>query len=67
MISLVLAIQRRVSEIFAMDIHPKDRIRKEVFFDHTIGFAVRETATIANNLSILHDVTLDWGRIQFIF
>jgi len=57
-ISLALAIQSRVSDVFAVDIHPAARIGKGVFFDHATGVVVGETATIGNNVSILHHVTL---------
>lgn len=57
-ISLALAIQSRVSEVFSVDIHPAARIGKGVFFDHATGVVVGETATIGDNVSILHHVTL---------
>lgn len=57
-ISLALAIQSRVSEVFAVDIHPAARIGKGAFFDHATGVVVGETATIGDNVSILHHVTL---------
>ncbi|GLJ13486.1 hypothetical protein SUGI_0213550 [Cryptomeria japonica] len=57
-VSLALAIQSRVSEVFSVDIHPAARIGKGVFFDHATGLVVGETATIGNNVSILHHVTL---------
>uniref|UniRef100_A0A0D6R2W1 serine O-acetyltransferase n=1 Tax=Araucaria cunninghamii TaxID=56994 RepID=A0A0D6R2W1_ARACU len=57
-VSLALAIQSRVSEVFSVDIHPAARIGKGVFFDHATGVVVGETATIGSNVSILHHVTL---------
>lgn len=56
--SLALAIQSRVSEIFHVDIHPAAKIGSGVLFDHATGLVVGETATIGNNVSILHHVTL---------
>eukprot|EP00252_Welwitschia_mirabilis_P008821 TRINITY_DN21014_c0_g1_i1.p1 TRINITY_DN21014_c0_g1~~TRINITY_DN21014_c0_g1_i1.p1 ORF type:complete len:350 (+),score=21.87 TRINITY_DN21014_c0_g1_i1:339-1388(+) len=57
-ISLALAIQSRVSEVFSVDIHPAAKIGKGVFIDHATGIVIGETATIGNNVSILHNVTL---------
>lgn len=56
--SLALAIQSRVSEVFHVDIHPAAKIGSGVLFDHATGLVVGETATIGNNVSILHHVTL---------
>ncbi|MBA0637474.1 hypothetical protein Godav_025574 [Gossypium davidsonii] len=55
---LALLIQNRVSEVFAVDIHPGAKIGSGVFFDHATGVVVGETAVIGNNVSILHNVTL---------
>eukprot|EP01018_Ginkgo_biloba_P003733 Gb_32002 [translate_table: standard] len=57
-VPLALAIQNRVSEVFAIDIHPGARIGKGVLFDHATGVVVGETAVIGDNVSILHNVTL---------
>eukprot|EP01018_Ginkgo_biloba_P031634 Gb_29017 [translate_table: standard] len=56
--SLALAIQSRVSEVFAVDIHPAATLGKGLLFDHATGVVVGETATIGDNVSILHHVTL---------
>ncbi|KAH9314328.1 hypothetical protein KI387_022955, partial [Taxus chinensis] len=56
--SLALAIQSRISEVFAMDIHPAAKIGKGVLFDHATGVVIGETTTIGDNVSILHHVTL---------
>ncbi|CAI5503775.1 unnamed protein product [Closterium sp. Naga37s-1] len=55
---LAMALQSRVSEVFHVDIHPAARIGNGVLFDHATGLVVGETATIGNNVSILHHVTL---------
>lgn len=55
---LALLIQSRVSEVFAMDIHPGARIGHGILFDHATGVVIGETAVIGNNVSILHNVTL---------
>ncbi|KAK4439457.1 Serine acetyltransferase 1, chloroplastic [Sesamum alatum] len=62
---LALLIQSRVSEVFAMDIHPGARIGRGVMFDHGTGIVIGETAVIGNNVTILHDVTLGGtGKVQ---
>ncbi|KAK8492668.1 hypothetical protein V6N13_141330 [Hibiscus sabdariffa] len=55
---LALLIQNRVSEVFAVDIHPGAKIGNGIFLDHATGVVVGETAVIGNNVSILHNVTL---------
>ncbi|KAJ7960910.1 Serine acetyltransferase [Quillaja saponaria] len=55
---LALLIQNRVSEVFAVDIHPGAKIGRGMLLDHATGFVVGETAVIGNNVSILHNVTL---------
>ncbi|KAI4306196.1 hypothetical protein L6164_029492 [Bauhinia variegata] len=55
---LALLIQNRVSEVFAVDIHPGAKIGRGFLLDHATGFVVGETAVIGNNVSILHNVTL---------
>ena len=51
-------LQSRVSEIFAVDIHPAVPIGQGVFIDHGTGLVVGETSVIGNDVSILHEVTL---------
>ncbi|XP_010675897.1 serine acetyltransferase 1, chloroplastic [Beta vulgaris subsp. vulgaris] len=55
---LALLIQNRVSEVFAVDIHPGAKIGRGILFDHATGVVIGETAVIGNNVSILHNVTL---------
>lgn len=55
---LALLIQNRVSEAFAVDIHPGAKIGQGILLDHATGLVVGETAVIGNNVSILHNVTL---------
>lgn len=55
---LALTIQSRVSEVFAVDIHPAARIGKGILMDHATGVVVGETAVIGDNVSMLHQVTL---------
>ena len=56
--SLALYLQNRVSEIFAVDIHPAAQIGAGIMIDHATGLVVGETTVIGDNVSILHSVTL---------
>jgi serine O-acetyltransferase len=51
-------LQSRVSETFAVDIHPAARFGQGIFIDHATGLVVGETAVVGNDVSILHEVTL---------
>jgi serine O-acetyltransferase len=51
-------LQSRVSEVFAVDIHPAVPVGRGVFIDHATGVVVGETAVIGNDVSMLHGVTL---------
>ena len=55
---LALYIQGRVSEVFGMDIHPAARIGKGIMIDHATSVVIGETAVVADNVSMLHEVTL---------
>ena len=56
--TLASHIQSRNSEVFSVDIHPAAKIGKGILLDHASSFVCGETATIADNVSILHEVTL---------
>jgi serine O-acetyltransferase len=56
--SLAYFLQNRISVIFAVDIHPAATIGSGVMLDHATGIVIGETATVADNVSILQDVTL---------
>ncbi len=56
--SLSLYLQSRMSELFAVDIHPATRIGKGVFFDHATGIVIGQTAVVEDDVSILQNVTL---------
>lgn len=56
--NLARFLQSRVSELFAIDIHPAVPVGHGVFIDHGTGLVVGETAVIGNDVSILHNVTL---------
>jgi serine O-acetyltransferase len=51
-------LQSRVSEVFAVDIHPAVPVGSGVFIDHGTGLVVGETAVIGDDVSILQEVTL---------
>ncbi|KAH7665470.1 serine O-acetyltransferase protein [Dioscorea alata] len=57
-VAMALFIQSRVSEVFAVDIHPAARIGEGVLLDHATGVVIGETAVVGENVSILHNVTL---------
>jgi serine O-acetyltransferase len=51
-------LQSRVSEVFAVDIHPAAVIGKGVLIDHGTGVVIGETAVVGDDVSMLHGVTL---------
>jgi serine O-acetyltransferase len=51
-------VQNRVSEVFAVEIHPAARIGRGILLDHGTGFVVGETAVVDDHVSILQEVTL---------
>lgn len=53
-----LLLQSRMSQAFAVDIHPACVIGSGVFIDHGTAVVVGETAVIEDNVSILQSVTL---------
>jgi serine O-acetyltransferase len=53
-----LYLQSQSSRIFTVDIHPAARLGKGLMLDHGTGFVVGETATVGDNCSFLHGVTL---------
>lgn len=55
---LALVLQARVSEVFAVDIHPSARIGAGILLDHATGVVIGETAVIGDRATILHGVTL---------
>jgi len=56
--ALALYLQSRVSEAFAVDIHPGARIGKGMLFDHATSIVIGETTVIEDDFSMLHEVTL---------
>jgi serine O-acetyltransferase len=53
-----LYLQSQSSRIFGVDIHPAARIGIGIMLDHGTAIVVGETATIGDNCSLLHSVTL---------
>lgn len=56
--ALAWMVQNRISEVFAVEIHPAARIGRSILLDHATGLVVGETAVIEDHVSILQDVTL---------
>ena len=55
---LALYLQSRISEVFAVDIHPGARLGKGLLFDHATSVVIGETAVVEDDFSMLHEVTL---------
>ena len=55
---LALFLQSRVSEIFAVDIHPAARLGRGIMMDHATGIVIGETAVVDDDVSMLHGVNL---------
>ncbi len=51
-------LQMRMSEIFCVDIHPAAKIGVGIMVDHAHSVVIGETASVGDNVSILHSVTL---------
>jgi serine O-acetyltransferase len=56
--SLAHFLQNRISEVFAVDIHPAAVIGKGILLDHATSLVIGETAVVEDNVSLLHEVTL---------
>ena len=56
--SLALFFQNRISEVFAVDIHPAAKIGKGIMIDHATGIVIGETAVVEDNVSLMQSVTL---------
>lgn len=51
-------VQMRCSECFGVDIHPAASIGIGVMIDHAHSIVIGETASVGNDVSMLHSVTL---------
>lgn len=56
--NLSLATKAAFGRAFSTDIHPAAQIDAGLWLDHGLGFVVGETAVIAEDVSIWHNVTL---------
>lgn len=55
---LALYLQSRISEVFAVDIHPGAKLGKGLLFDHATSIVIGETTVVEDDFSMLHEVTL---------
>lgn len=53
-----LYLQSQASRMFSVDIHPAARLGNGLMLDHATGVVIGETATVGDNCSLLHAVTL---------
>ena len=56
--AMAFYLQSRTSELFQVDIHPAAPIGRGVFIDHGTGIVIGETASVGDDVSMLHGVTL---------
>jgi serine O-acetyltransferase len=56
--ALASHFQSRISEVFAVDIHPAAKIGSGVMIDHGTGVVIGETAVVEDDVSLLQGVTL---------
>ncbi len=56
--AIALFLQNRISDLFAVDIHPAARLGRGIFIDHATGIVIGETAVVGDDVSMLHHVTL---------
>jgi serine O-acetyltransferase len=56
--AMALFLQSRISELFAVDIHPAARLGRGIMIDHATGVVIGETAVVEDDVSMLHGVTL---------
>ncbi len=55
---VALFIQNRMSDLFAVDIHPAARLGRGIMIDHATGVVIGETTVVGDDVSMLHGVTL---------
>jgi serine O-acetyltransferase len=56
--TMALFFQSRISQIFAVDIHPAAKMGRGILLDHATGVVIGETAVVEDDVSIMQDVTL---------
>ena len=55
---MAMALQARVSEVLAIDMHPGAALGKGLLLDHGTGVVIGETSRVGDNVSIMQNVTL---------
>lgn len=55
---MALYLQNRMSDLFAVDIHPAAQIGSGIMFDHATGIVIGETAVVEDDVLFWHGVTL---------
>jgi serine acetyltransferase len=55
---MAMALQARVSEVLAIDMHPGATLGKGLLLDHGTGVVIGETSRVGDNVSIMQNVTL---------
>lgn len=56
--AMALFLQSRISQLFAVDIHPAASMGRGIMLDHATGVVIGETAVVEDDVSIMQDVTL---------
>jgi serine O-acetyltransferase len=56
--TMALFFQSRISQIFAVDIHPAAKMGRGILLDHATGVVIGETSVVEDDVSIMQDVTL---------
>jgi serine O-acetyltransferase len=56
--SMARFFQSRVSELFAVDIHPAAKMGRGIMIDHATGVVIGETAVVEDDVSMMQGVTL---------
>src|SRR5271168_320558 len=56
--AMALFFQSRISQLFAVDIHPAAQMGRGIMIDHATGVVIGETAVVEDDVSMLHGVTL---------
>ena len=56
--AMALFLQSRISQLFAVDVHPAAKIGRGIMFDHGTGIVIGETSVVEDDVSIMQDVTL---------
>jgi serine O-acetyltransferase len=56
--AMALFFQSRISQLFAVDIHPAAKLGRGIMLDHATGVVIGETALVEDDVSIMQDVTL---------